>query len=125
MKIRLWPDLVTWALSASVAGDMITINGEPFDFSPLKEGQRLPGSAIDSAFFPDASFVERKAGVLHMTLIFPVQPDSPEEYRNPAEPIIIDARSGTVKFPDASPPAPEPVEPPEEVHLDEDQPESV
>jgi hypothetical protein len=29
--------------------------------------------------------------------------ESPNEYRSPPEPIIIDARSGAVKFPDTSP----------------------
>ncbi len=103
MRIKLWPDLVEWPLEATVDGDVITINGEGFDFSPLKDGQRLPCSAIDSQYFVGSEFIERKGKTLYMTLRFPVSWDSPEEYRNPSEHIVIDARKGVVKFPDASP----------------------
>lgn len=103
MIIKLWPDLVDWELSASVSGDVITINGQQFDFSPLGPGQRLPGSAIDSEYFIATEFVERKGKTLYVTLRFPVSPGSPEEFRNPDQHIVIDARKGPVKFPDASP----------------------
>lgn len=103
MKIKLWPDLVEWPLEATVGGDVITINGQAFDFSPLKDGQRLPGLAIDSEYFIGSEFVERRGGVIHVTLRFPVAWESPEEIRNPPAPIIIDAKEGVVNFPDASP----------------------
>lgn len=103
MKIKLWPDLVNWPLQASVLGDVITINGEDIDLSGIPDGFRLPGSAVGNKFFVDTEFVERIGKTLHFTLRLPVQWDSPEEYRNPPEPIIIDARSGPVKFPDTSP----------------------
>ncbi|MGY2320434.1 hypothetical protein [Pseudomonas azotoformans] len=104
MKIKLWPDLVDWPLEASVTGDVITINGEPIDLSGIPEDYRLPGSAIGNKFFLETDFVQRIGKTLHFTLRLPVSWNSPEEYRNPSEPIIIDARSGLVKFPDTSPP---------------------
>ena len=103
MKIKLFPFLTDDRLEASVSGDVITINGQAFDFSPLKDGQRLPGFAIDSEYFIGSEFIERKGKTIYLTLRFPVAWESPEEYRNPPEPIVIDARSGPVKFPDASP----------------------
>lgn len=110
MKIKLWPDLVNWPLEASVLGDVITINGEDIDLSGIPDGFRLPGSAVGNKFFVDTEFVERIGKTLHFTLRLPVDWDSPEEYRNPSEPIIIDARSGPVKFPDTSPIQPPPIE---------------
>lgn len=103
MKIKLWPDLVNWPLEASVLGDVITINGEDIDLSGIPDGFRLPGSAVGNKFFVDTEFVERVGKKLHFTLRLPVHWDSPEEYRNPSEPITIDVRSGPVKFPDTSP----------------------
>ena len=103
MKIKLLPFLTNESISGSVSGDILTVNGDSFDFTPLKDGFRLPASAISSEWFVD--YVERKGQTLHMTLRLPVQADSPDEYRNPVEPIVIDARSGPVKFPDTSPSA--------------------
>lgn len=110
MKIKLWPDLVDWPLDASVNGDILTINGEVLDLSQLPEGHRLPGSAVGNPFFVETEYVERKSGVLHLTLRLPVDWDSPEEYRNPPEPIMLDVAAGQVKFPDTTPPAPQVVE---------------
>lgn len=103
MKIKLWPDLVDWPLEASVSGDVITINGEKIDLSGIPDGFRLPGSAVGNRFFVENEYVERIGKTLHLTIRLPVAWDSPEEYRNPAEPIIIDARSGSLKVPDTSP----------------------
>lgn len=105
MKITLWPDLIEGPLDAFVAGDVITINGEPIDLSGIPDGFRLPGRAVGNKFFLNGSndFVERIGKTLYFSLRFPVKENSPEEYRNPAEPIVIDARSGAVKFPDATP----------------------
>ncbi|MBB6287615.1 MULTISPECIES: hypothetical protein [unclassified Pseudomonas] len=109
MKIKLWADLVDWPLVATVSGDVITINGESIDLSGIHDGYRLPGSAVGNKFFVETEYVERIGKTLHFTLRLPVHWDSPEEYRSPSEPIIIDVHSGPVKFPVttplASPPA--------------------
>lgn len=106
LKITLWPDLVDMPLEASVDGDVITINGEVLDFSGIPDGFRLPASAVENPFFLEGSsdYVERKGKTLYFSLRFPVQMDTPEAIRNPEAPIVIDARSGPVKFPDATPP---------------------
>ena len=103
MKITMFPFLSDWPLEASVSGDVITINGEEIDLSGILDGFRLPGSAVGNKFFVETEYVERIGKTLHFTLRLPVDWDSPEEYRNPSEPIIIDARSGQVKFPDTTP----------------------
>lgn len=123
MKIKLWADLVDWPLEASVNGEVITINGEPIDLSGIPDGFRLPGSAIGNKFFVQTEYVERIGKTLHFTLRLPVTWDSPEEYRNPQEPIVIDARSGPVKFPDTRPPkvpTPEVIESAEQSEAPED-----
>ncbi|WP_339419072.1 hypothetical protein [Pseudomonas sp. RL_105y_Pfl1_103] len=103
MKIKLWADLVDCSLEARIDGDVITINGEAIDLSGIPDGYCLPGSAVGNKFFVETEYVERIGKTLHFTLRLPVAWDSPEEYRNPAEPIIIDARSGPVKFPVTTP----------------------
>lgn len=113
MKIKLWPDLIEWPLEANVDGDVITINGEAIDLSDIPEGYRLPGIAVGNKFFVETEYVERIGKTLHFTLRLPVKWDSPEEYRNPSEPIILDARSGPVKFPDTMPIKPSTAEVPE------------
>lgn len=105
-------------MQASVSGDVITINGQEFDLSPLKDGQRLPSAAASAEFFVEGEFIERKGKTLYMTLRFPVQWDSPPELMNPKENIVIDARSGPVKFPDTRPPQAEEPEPEEEATND-------
>jgi len=125
MKIKLFPFLTDWSLEASVNGDVFTINGESIDLSGIPDGFRLPGSAVGNKFFLGGSgdYVERIGKTLHFTLRFPVQWDSPPEVMNPIEPIVIDARSGPVKFPDTRPPkvpTPEVIESTEQSEAPED-----
>lgn len=82
-------------IAASVAGDVLTINGESFDFSPLPEGATLPAGAIDSPHFIGP--VERIDGELHLTLRFPHGFDASEALRFP-EPIHMTS-DGPVLFP--------------------------
>ncbi|WP_124407319.1 hypothetical protein [Pseudomonas sp. R4-39-08] len=111
MKIKLMPFLTSDTVSGSVNGDVLTLNGDSYDFAPLKVGFRLPSSAIASDWFVD--YVERRGQAIHLTLRLPVQADSPDKYRNPIEPIVIDARNGPITFPDTSAPTLPMVELPE------------
>lgn len=104
MKIRLWPDLVDWAIEASVNGEVLTLNGEKFDFSVIPEGYRLPGSVVGNKWFVESDYVERIDGELRLTIRLPVQWGSPEEVRNPAQPLVISITEGKVHFPDTTPP---------------------
>lgn len=122
VKITLWPDLIDGPLEASVSGDVLTLNGEDLDFSGIPDGYRLPASAVNNRFFLEGSsdFVERKGKTLYFSLRLPVTMDSPEEFRNPPTPIVLDARAGPVKFPDTSAPVQEPPGNPEVPPQDEE-----
>lgn len=105
MKIKLFPFLTDETLEASVSGDVITINGEDIDLSGIPDGFRLPSYAVGNKFFVEGSeeFVERRGKTLYFTLKLPVSTHSPKEVLSPPEPIVIDARSGPVKFPSTAP----------------------
>jgi hypothetical protein len=86
MKITFSPVRRDEQLALHRAGDVLTINGEPFDFGPLPEGATLPLEAIDSDCF--AGPVERIEGELHLTLVLPHGPRAPEGTRFPA-PLVV------------------------------------
>jgi hypothetical protein len=82
MKITFLPQRRDERLELHRAGDVLTINGEEFDFAPLPEGATLPAEAIDSDWITGP--VERIEGALHMTLILPHGPRAAEATRFPA-----------------------------------------
>lgn len=104
MHISFTPMRHDAELALSVAGDVLTINGEVFDFSSLAEGATLPNPAVACAWL--ASDVERVTGALHLTLILPHGADAPEETRFPV-PVEITG-DGPVALPPHSNPSPEP-----------------
>lgn len=69
MKVSFSPQRRDDALAVSVAGDVVTVNGEAFDFGPLAEGATLPQDAIDCEWF--AGTVSRESGSLRLTLLLP------------------------------------------------------
>jgi hypothetical protein len=56
-------------LTVSRTGDVLTLNGQAFDFSQLPEGATLPAEAIDSEWVVGP--VSRIDGDLHLTLRLP------------------------------------------------------
>ncbi|NVZ70463.1 hypothetical protein [Pseudomonas costantinii] len=99
MRIVLSPQCSGYfeKLKLSKSGDKLTLNGEAFDFSPLREGSILPESAIQSDYF--AGPVTRLNGEIQMTLIFPFDGgnDAPEHVRFP-EALVVTA-DGNIKLP--------------------------
>ena len=79
----------------SRAGDILTIDGEAFDFTNLPDGATLPASAISSDMV--VGDVSRIDGVLHLTLILPHGTNAPEATRFP-EPLTL-AGNGLVTLP--------------------------
>lgn len=69
MRITLSPIRLDATLAASRAGDVLTLNGVEYDFSPLTDGAALPAGAIDSPWIVGP--VSRINGELHMTLRLP------------------------------------------------------
>lgn len=103
MKIKLFPFLTDDTISASVHGDVITINGEPYDLSGIPEGYQLPANAVGSDWLSVSDFVERVGGEISLTLKYRVQWDSPVDIRTPDEPIVLSVSDGAVKFPTVEP----------------------
>lgn len=95
MKINLSPDRHAPALTASLAGDVLTLNGEPFDFTQLPEGATLPAEAIDSEWITGP--VSRINGELHLTLRLPHGPNPSRAVAFP-EPIHV-AQDGPILLP--------------------------
>lgn len=94
MHIRFSPMRHDGALTLSRAGDVLTINGEAFDFSGIPDGAALPRDAVTCDWL--ASDVERIAGVIHLTLTLPHGPNAPHQTLFPAS---IDAPEGDIATP--------------------------
>lgn len=82
-------------LSLHCAGDVLTLNGESYDFSPLPEGAVLPRDAVDCIWL--ASDVTRTDGKLHLTLILPHGASAPHQTLFPL-PLLLEA-DGPVALP--------------------------
>jgi len=99
MIIKLSPVRRDDTLEVVKLGDILTINGEDFDFSAIGEGDTLPANAILSEWF--ASEVNRINGEIELTLILPNPVNhSPEQ----AFPIpLVDVPDGVVMLPQPLP----------------------
>lgn len=88
MRISLSPQRGLSPLALSRAGDVLTINGEAFDFSGLPDGATLPRESVACEWL--VSDVDRVGGVLHFTLLLPHGPNAPEETRFPAPVDVVE-----------------------------------
>lgn len=95
MFIKLSPVRADDAIEVVVSGDVLHINGEAFDFSPLPDGATLPCDAIGSLHFVGP--VERVNGELHLTLRMPHGPNPAQDVAFP-EPLTVTA-DGVVTLP--------------------------
>ncbi|MFE3838600.1 hypothetical protein [Pseudogemmobacter sonorensis] len=94
MIITLTPVRMAQTLTASLAGDILTLNGKAYDFTPLPEGATLPPAAVDCAWL--ASDVTREGGHIRLTLILPHGADAPPETLWPG---VLTIASGPVPLP--------------------------
>jgi hypothetical protein len=69
MNINLTPQRRDDTLKVTKSGDVLTINGEAFDFSGLPDGATIPAGEIPCEWISGA--VERVDGLIHLTLIVP------------------------------------------------------
>ena len=76
-------------------GDLLTINGSPFDFGPLPNGATLPAQAIGCEWINDP--VERTDGTLVITITMPVGPFARQASWYPDD--IINPPDGRVSLP--------------------------
>ena len=86
MHIMLSPVRLDETLNASLTGDVLTLNGEAFDFGPLPEGATLPAEAIDSDWIVGP--VSRINGELHLTLRLPHGPNPSQAVAFP-KPLMV------------------------------------
>ncbi|MHA6127156.1 hypothetical protein ACX3YD_13340 [Pseudomonas fluorescens group sp. PF-1] len=102
MIIKLSPDgNIGLDLSVIKAGEVLNINGEDFDFSPMASGDTLPVSAITSTWF--RGDVEKlEDGSLVITLALPNGPNASPEQRFPVD--LVSVPDGPVVFPAPLPP---------------------
>ena len=86
MQISFTPQRSDAAFALSRSGDVLTINGEIFDFSDIPEGGTCPREAVGCDWL--ASDVVREGGVIRLTLIRPHGPDAPQQtlFPGPAMP---------------------------------------
>lgn len=82
-------------LMLSRDGDVLTVNGQSFYFTPLPEGSELPAEAIGSEWF--AGPVVRREGRLEFSLRLPLADGASAAARFP-EPMLIEA-DGPVELP--------------------------
>jgi hypothetical protein len=95
MKIILSPLLTDKALTISKRSDVLTINGERYDFRPMPDNSTLPASAIDCEWIDQD--VRKINGDLEITIRLPFASDSPQSVRFPAD--IINPPDGKVVLP--------------------------
>lgn len=108
MKITLSPVRLDETLTATLAGDVLTLNGEDFDFSQLPEGATLPAEAIASDWIVGP--VSRIDGDLHLTLRLPHGPNPSQAVAFP-EPIHV-TEDGPIALPFDPEPEPEVIDEP-------------
>jgi hypothetical protein len=76
--INLYPVRREESLIAIKRGQVLTVNGEHFDFSRMADGDSLPASALTSKWITGS--VDNVAGNLSLTLILPLPANfSPEQ----------------------------------------------
>ncbi|MBV4518545.1 hypothetical protein KVG88_00590 [Pseudomonas sp. SWRI74] len=95
MLINLSPQRRDDTLEVVKAGNVLSVNGKDFDFSPMGEGDTLPASAISSIWFFDK--VDRINGELVLTLYLPLPYNYSHEQAFPVP--LESVPDGPVAFP--------------------------
>lgn len=103
MRISFSPQRRDGLLSLFKAGEVLTINGDPFDFSVIPEGATLPADAVGSDWV--VGEVSRQGGELHITLLLPHGPSPSPVTAFPSD--IVGPADGPVPVP--VDPVPEPL----------------
>lgn len=102
MRISFSPQLRDGKLVVVKAGDVLTINGDPFDFSVIPEGATLPADAVGSEWV--VGEVSRQGGELRITLLLPHSINASPVVTFPAD--IVGPADGPVSVPSDPEPAP-------------------
>jgi hypothetical protein len=95
MKISLSPRASEAALTVVKAGDILTINGEAYDFSSLPDGATIPEDDIPCPWI--VGEVHRTETEIEITLLLPI-PTTAEQWLAFPEP-LVDVPDGPVDLP--------------------------
>jgi hypothetical protein len=95
MIIKLSPQRRDDTLEVVKAGNILTINGEDCDLTPMLEGSTLPRGAIGSLWFDGD--VAMSNGELTLTLLLPLPSNYSPEQAFPAD--LVAVPDGAVVFP--------------------------
>lgn len=82
MQIILSPQRRDTRLNLARQGDILRVNGETFDFGPVREGAVLPAAAVQSDWF--AGEITRQGGELILQIFLPHGAHAPQETLFPA-----------------------------------------
>ena len=96
MNIRFSPQIQLDAKvpTMSVSGDVLTVDGENFDFTGVLDGYRLPADAISGPLVVEAY---RENGVLVVTVTLPCLPE--EDRQSALYPVELEIAGGPVPVP--------------------------
>lgn len=103
MRIRFSPQVRDGRLDLAKAGDVLTINGDQFDFSSLPDGATIPAGEVFCEWIVGP--VERIDGEIRLTLILPHRANPSQAVAFPA-PITV-AADGPIAVPHDHEPEPE------------------
>lgn len=95
MIIRFSPQRRDDTLEIRKRSDVLTINGERFDFRVIPDGATLPASAITCDWI--AGDVSRINGQLIIPFILPHGPEPSDAVMHPAD--LVDPSDGIVELP--------------------------
>ena len=84
-------------LILSIKGQVVTVNGEDFDFGIIPSGYTLPRGSVDSPWFAESVITRDHDGVLTLPIRFPYPEGAGEDMRFPA-PILV-TQDGPVGLP--------------------------
>lgn len=101
MVITFSPQRRDDVLTVSKTGNVLTINGRALDLSVIPDGAILPAGAVDCEWITGP--IERRDGMLHLTLLLPHGPSPSQAVAFP-EPITV-TEDGPIALPRDEEPA--------------------
>lgn len=109
MRISFSPQRRDDALEGHRQGDILTINGEAFDFSDLPNGATIPEGAVPCPWIVGP--VERINGGISLTLLLPHGPNPSQAVAFPEA--LVNPGNGKLAIPFDPPPIPDTIPEPE------------
>lgn len=94
-KVSLSPQYSSNVLKLEKSGDILKINGTPYDFSILNDGDEIPADAIDNDVIVGG--ITKDNGFVNIRILMPYNElDAPEHIRFP-QPVLL-AEDGELFF---------------------------